>query len=120
MVDCKGIVGNVTIGGTLLMNWQMYPINLGNVVSELPSLKFSSLLQDGNNNLPTKSDDTFAPSFFMAKFRRVSMETQYLTRFFNCQDGIKDKHLSMASTWVAIGLQWVHSTHCLYLQTYFH
>ena len=64
MVDPKGIVGNVTIGGTLLMNWQMYPINLGNVVSELPSLKFSSLLQDGNKNVPTKSDDTSAPSFF--------------------------------------------------------
>ena len=65
MVDPKGIVGNVTIGGTLLMNWQMYPINLGNVVSELPGLKFSSLLQDGNNNVPTAtSDDPFAPSFF--------------------------------------------------------
>ena len=64
MVDPKGIVGNVTIGGTLLMNWQMYPINLRNVVSELPGLKFSSLLQDANNNVPTKSDNTFAPSFF--------------------------------------------------------
>ena len=38
MVDPKGVVGNLTIGGTLLMNWQMYPINLGNVVSKLPSL----------------------------------------------------------------------------------
>ena len=64
MVDPKGIVGNVTIGGTLLMNWQMHPINLGNVVSKLPSLKFSSLPEDGNNNVPTTSDDTFAPSFF--------------------------------------------------------
>ena len=86
MADPKGILGNVTIGGTLLMNWQMYPINLGNVVSKLPSLKFSSLPEDGNNNVPTTSDDTFAPS----------MATPYLTPFFNFRDGKNDKHLLMA------------------------
>ena len=64
MVDPKGIVGNVTIDGTLLMNWHMYPINLRNVVSEPSSLTFSSLLQDESNNVPIASDDTFAPSFY--------------------------------------------------------
>ena len=64
MVDPKGIVGNVTIGGTLLMNWQMYPIDLRNVVSDPASLKFSFLPQDESDGAHLASDDTFGPSFF--------------------------------------------------------
>ena len=64
MVDPKGIVGNVTIGGTLLMNWQMYPIDLRNVVSDPASLEFSFLPQDKSNGALLASDDTFVPSFF--------------------------------------------------------
>ena len=33
--------------------------------------KFSSLLEDGNNNVPTTSDDTFAPSFFHGEIPAV-------------------------------------------------
>ncbi|KAJ7376851.1 Beta-galactosidase-1-like protein [Desmophyllum pertusum] len=64
MVDPKGIVGNVTINGTLLRDWQMYPINLSNIVSEPASLGFSPHPLDGNNNVISASDNNFAPSFF--------------------------------------------------------
>ena len=59
--DPKGIVGNVTINGNILTNWQIYPINLANVVSNLTSL----LRNEYNNNVldPFAADD-FAPSFF--------------------------------------------------------
>ena len=69
MVDSKGIVGNVTIGGTLLMNWQMYPINLGNVLSELPSLKFLPFFKMGTTTFPLHQMTPLPLPFFMAKFR---------------------------------------------------
>jgi len=67
IVDPKGIVGNVTINGTLLMNWQMYPIDLHNVLSEPLKLGFSlgtPLSQDRNDDGYTGSANNFAPSFF--------------------------------------------------------
>ena len=64
MVDPKGIVGNVTIDGTTLENWQIYPVNLENVVSEPASLALSTRPRDNNKNDLTESDNSFAPSFF--------------------------------------------------------
>ena len=66
MVDPKGIVGNVTIDGTLLVNWQMYPIDLNNVVSEQFRLaKMSPFHQDHeiHTGLPGASN-TFIPTFY--------------------------------------------------------
>ena len=58
--DPKGIVGNVTINGNTLVNWQIYPINLTNVISDQ-----MSLLPNGNGNvLDPFALDNFAPSFF--------------------------------------------------------
>ncbi|KAJ7376861.1 Beta-galactosidase-1-like protein [Desmophyllum pertusum] len=34
MADPKGILGNITLNGTQLINWQMYPINLDNLFSD--------------------------------------------------------------------------------------
>ena len=61
MVDPKGIFGNVTINKTLIKNWQMYPINLDNVVSK----ELSQLPREGHKNIyHASSSDIFAPAFF--------------------------------------------------------
>ncbi|PFX18824.1 Beta-galactosidase [Stylophora pistillata] len=61
MVDPKGIFGNVTINGILIKNWQIYPINLGNVVSK----ELSHISGEGHENVhPASSSDAFAPAFF--------------------------------------------------------
>ena len=68
MVDPKGIFGNVTISGDLLTNWQMYPVDLRNVVSESFNLEFSRrtpLSRDSrNDNGFSGSSSSFTPSFF--------------------------------------------------------
>ena len=69
MVDPKGIVGNMTIGGTLLMNWQMYQINLGNVVSKLQVLNFLPFLKMGTTTFQLHQMTHLPLPFLMAIFR---------------------------------------------------
>ena len=59
MVDPKGIFGNVTLQKTPLRNWQIYPIDLNNVVSGPSNV---------SKNFPTKhnplSTNAFTPTFY--------------------------------------------------------
>ena len=59
MVDPKGIFGNVTLQKTPLLNWQIYPIDLNNVVSGPSNVA---------KNFPTKhiplSTNAFTPTFY--------------------------------------------------------
>ena len=55
----KGIVGNITINGAVLVNWKIYPINLDNLVSAT----------DGYlNTLNQHQKGLFAPTFFHGEF----------------------------------------------------
>ena len=58
----KGILGNVTLNGAVLVNWQIYPINLDNLFSETDAFS-----QPDSNDL-VNMDNSFAPSFFYGEF----------------------------------------------------
>ena len=59
MVDPKGIFGNVTLQKTPLLNWQIYPIDLNNLLSGPSNVA---------KNFPTKhiplSTNAFTPTFY--------------------------------------------------------
>ncbi|PFX20793.1 Beta-galactosidase [Stylophora pistillata] len=67
IADPKGIIGNVTLNGTVLINWEMYAINLDNLFSD----SFELSINSGDN---MKSGDVFtsnyeyAPSFYYGEF----------------------------------------------------
>ena len=54
----KGIIGNITINGAVLVNWKIYPINLDNLVSAT----------DGYLNTDQHQKGLFAPTFFHGEF----------------------------------------------------
>ena len=67
--DPKGILGNVTLHGSILINWQIYPINLDNLFSATFDI-FS---------YPVESNNGFnAPSFFYGKFSVNSSHDTFL------------------------------------------
>ncbi|XP_001641730.2 beta-galactosidase [Nematostella vectensis] len=57
MVDPKGILGNVTIDNVQILNWDIYRLNLDNVVSN------ESLFKDGYTDF-YKTDNAISPRFF--------------------------------------------------------
>ena len=61
----KGILGNVTLNGTLVMNWQIYSINLDNLFSD--AFDFPLHLAEKVDSL-LDMDNSFAPSFFYGEF----------------------------------------------------
>ena len=61
----KGIIDNVTINGTILMNWQIYPLNLTNLFSD--GVEFPFNLVEKNNHM-LSIDESFPPSFFYGEF----------------------------------------------------
>ena len=61
----KGILGNVTLNDAILVNWEIYPINLDNLFSETDA--FSQPLRPDTNDL-VNMDNSFAPSFFYGQF----------------------------------------------------
>ena len=61
----KGILGNVTIDGTILMNWQIYPIDLDNLFSDASDFPPHPV---DNMNHVFDTDNSFAPSFFYGEF----------------------------------------------------
>ena len=67
LAEPKGILGNVTLNGTVLVNWQIYPINLDNMFSEMDAFSHP-LQQDTKSNGAFNTDNSFAPSFFYGEF----------------------------------------------------
>ena len=70
----KGILGNVTLNGTILVNWQIYPINL-DMFSDQFDFPFKGL-EKGNHRVD--SDESFAPSFFYGEFAVNSSHDTFL------------------------------------------
>ena len=67
LAEPKGILGNITLNGIILVNWQIYPINLDNLFSEMDA--FGYLLNpNGNMKHVVNTDISFAPSFFYGEF----------------------------------------------------
>lgn len=64
MVDPKGILGNVTIDNVLITNWEMYPLDLDNVVHN------ASISGEMKGN-GLKMDNGFAPTFYTAEIPAV-------------------------------------------------
>ncbi|KAJ7376860.1 Beta-galactosidase-1-like protein [Desmophyllum pertusum] len=75
MADPKGILGNVTLNGTLLMNWQMYAINLDNLFSD--AFAFAPNSDERKEEL-SDMDNDFAPSFFYGEFPVNSSSDTFL------------------------------------------
>ena len=109
MVDPKGIVGNVTINGTLIKNWQMYPINLDNVVSEASSFGLYHLSRDGRNNDLSASGDTFAPVFFHGEIPLNSLENSVQDTFLKLPGWYKGQAFvngfNLGRYWPVVGPQ---------------
>ena len=72
LAEPKGILGNVTLNGTVLVNWQIYPINLDNLFSG------ASVDPVKNSNSLFNMDDGFAPSFFYGEFPVNSSHDTFL------------------------------------------
>ena len=73
MIDPKGIIGNVSINGTELTNWQMYPIDLQNFVSQFTSPGFSLPFLEKNSDDSSDSVDTLSPSFYYGEIPLPSL-----------------------------------------------
>ena len=75
IADPKGILGNVTLNGVILMNWQIYPINLDNL--------FSAAFEFPIHSVKSRNDvfgmsNNFAPSFFYREFTVNSSHDTFL------------------------------------------
>ncbi|KAK3752223.1 hypothetical protein QZH41_002758 [Actinostola sp. cb2023] len=66
MVDPKGIIGNVTIDGVPILNWEMYPLDLDSVVHQASKLK--KLPKTKPNGL---MDYELSPTFFVGEIPAV-------------------------------------------------
>ena len=75
LAEPKGILGNVTLNGSILMNWKMYPINLDNLFSD--GFDFSSQPVENSNTI-SQVDNTFAPSFFYGRLSINSVHDTFL------------------------------------------
>ena len=75
IADAKGILGNVTLSGTVLVNWLIYPINLGNLFAD----EFAFVSNpDEHVNEVSDVDNSFAPSFFRGEFLVNSSSDTFL------------------------------------------
>lgn len=75
MVDPKGIIGNVTINGLPIVNWEMYPLDLDNVVHDASKLKSPPT----NNHKLT--DYELSPTFFVGEIPAVPFGDSGLDTF---------------------------------------
>ena len=73
--DAKGILGNVTLNGTVLLDWQIFPTNLGNLFAEDSSFVSPS---DEHKTELSNMDDSFAPTFFYGEFQVNSSSDTFL------------------------------------------
>ena len=106
IVDPKGIIGNVTINGAVLRDWQMYPIDLQNVVSEPFNLRFLPLSRGRNDDgFPGKAN-SFTPSFFHGEIplRNASFDTYlHLPGWFKGQAFVNG--FNLGRYWPVVGPQ---------------
>ena len=66
-VEPKGIIANVTINGTILTDWKIYPINLNNILSN--EYEFPIHLGGKTSDvLNVEKSQHFEPSFFYGEF----------------------------------------------------
>ncbi|XP_044168519.1 beta-galactosidase-like [Acropora millepora] len=75
VAEPKGILGNVTLNGSILMDWQIYPINLDNLFSNQFDFLFSEI-EKGDHMYDV--DKSFAPSFFYGEFPVNSSHDTFL------------------------------------------
>ena len=75
LAEPKGILGNATMNGSILMNWKMYPINLDNLFSD--GFDFPLHPAESKNGL-SNMDNSFAPSFFYGNFSINSLHDTFL------------------------------------------
>ena len=68
MCDPKGILGNVTLDGVQLFNWQMYPTDLNKVISGIGQFEHGLYLDDNMEIIP-KTENSFSPSFFYGEIQ---------------------------------------------------
>ena len=71
----KGILGNVTLNGSILMNWKIYSINLDNLLSD--GFDFPLYLAESRNGL-SNMYNSFAPSFFYGELSINSSHDTFL------------------------------------------
>ena len=76
LAEPKGILGNVTLNGSILMYWKMYPINLDNLFSD--KFDFPSQPVENSNTINSKVNNTFAPSFFHGELSINSLHDTFL------------------------------------------
>ena len=67
-VEPKGIIANVTINGTILTDWKIYPINLSNILSRNQSEFPFHLGGKTIDMLDVDKSQYFEPSFFFGEF----------------------------------------------------
>ena len=65
LAEPKGILGNITLNGKVLMNWQIYSVNLENLFSGAFDFPWNP---DKNSSGLANKDYDFAPSFFYGEF----------------------------------------------------
>ena len=75
LAEPKGILGNVTMNGSILMYWKMYPINLDNLFSD--GFDFPSQPVENSNTI-SKVNNAFAPSFFYGRLSINSVHDTFL------------------------------------------
>ena len=78
IADPKGIIGNVTLNGTVLIHWQMYPINLDNLFS---NNSFAPTTNSDDNKIMAdlfNVDYEYAPSFYHGEFAVNSSSDTFL------------------------------------------
>ena len=106
IVDPKGIIGNVTINGVVLKDWQLYPIELQNVVSEPFNLGFLPLSRGRNDNGFSGTANSFTPSFFHGEIplRNASFDTYlHLPGWFKGQAFVNG--FNLGRYWPVVGPQ---------------
>ena len=75
--DPKGIIGNVTINGAVLVNWRIYPINLDNLFSASDALGYLPKPEKNGKKVFT-TDNSFAPTLFYGEFPVNSSDDTFL------------------------------------------
>ena len=75
IADPKGILGNVTLNGSILMNWQIYPIDLDNLFSTMFEFPIHPIK---SRSVEFNTKNNFAPSFFYGEFSVNSSHDTFL------------------------------------------
>ena len=109
LIDPKGIIGNVSINGTELTNWQMYPIDLQNFVSEFTSSGFSLPFPEKNLDDSSGLIDTFSPSFYYGEIPLPSLNGSVFDSFLHLPGWNKGQAFingfNLGRYWPAVGPQ---------------